>query len=217
MGGDGRFWSVLCGDGRFWSVLCGDGRFQAVMGGDGRFRAVLGGSGRMGGADGQGARGWAGGQTSADGPTGGQAGEGARPAACLDVHRNVHCEILLEPYETTAKAAQADKPWVQPFRSVVCMPKGFTPAYPPKHPQSLKLHARAVASPPPQNEAALAVFAQKLRNFRPAATVLEAEIATVRNTFTNPMLDAAAKSSKSNDVSVLTAWVLGDERALEDA
>ena len=52
-----------------------------------------------------------------------------------------------------------------------------------------------------QNEAALANFTLKLRNFRPAATVLEAEIAKVKSTFTNPLLDADALQSKSNDVS----------------
>lgn len=64
------------------------------------------------------------------------------------------------------------------------------------------------ALPPPlfycivlQNEAALAEFASKLRNFRPAATVLEAEIASVKSTFTNPLLDADALRSKSTDVS----------------
>ena len=53
---------------------------------------------------------------------------------------------------------------------------------------------------PLQNEAALANFTLKLRNFRPAATVLEAEIAKVKSTFTNPLLDADALKSKSNDV-----------------
>ncbi len=54
-----------------------------------------------------------------------------------------------------------------------------------------------------QNEAKLAEFAQKLRNFRPAATVLEAEIASVKSTFTNPLLDANHHRSKSNDVSAI--------------
>lgn len=70
------------------------------------------------------------------------------------------------------------------------------------------------ALPPPpfpcavlQNEAALAEFASKLRNFRPAATVLEAEIASVKSTFTNPLLDADALRSKSTDVS----WGQGGE------
>ena len=52
-----------------------------------------------------------------------------------------------------------------------------------------------------QSEAALADFAQRLRNFRPSATVLEAEIAHVKSTFTNPLLDADNLRSKSNDVS----------------
>ncbi len=51
-----------------------------------------------------------------------------------------------------------------------------------------------------QNEATLAEFANKLRNFRPAATVLEAEIAHVKTTFTNPLLDVDAHRTKSNDV-----------------
>ena len=51
-----------------------------------------------------------------------------------------------------------------------------------------------------QNEAALADFAMRLRNFRPSATVLEAEIAQVKSTFTNPLLDADSLRSKSNEV-----------------
>ncbi|GAX82476.1 hypothetical protein CEUSTIGMA_g9903.t1 [Chlamydomonas eustigma] len=51
-----------------------------------------------------------------------------------------------------------------------------------------------------KNEAVLADFANKLRSFRPAATVLEAEIAHVKSTFTNPLLDASSLKSKSNEV-----------------
>lgn len=47
------------------------------------------------------------------------------------------------------------------------------------------------------NEAALAAFTERLKTFRPAATVLEADIARVRSTFTNPMLEA---------VSSIMAW-----------
>lgn len=39
-----------------------------------------------------------------------------------------------------------------------------------------------LSHPPSQQEAALAAFTQRLKNFRPAATVLEAEIAKVRQT-----------------------------------
>jgi hypothetical protein len=58
--------------------------------------------------------------------------------------------------------------------------------------------------PETQNEAALADFANKLRSFRPAATVLEAEIAHVKSTFTNPLLDASSLRSKSNEVRKLS-------------
>ena len=64
-----------------------------------------------------------------------------------------------------------------------------------------------------QNEAALADFAMRLRNFRPSATVLEAEIAQVKSTFTNPLLDADSLRSKSNEVRV---WGLyGGEAGME--
>lgn len=42
------------------------------------------------------------------------------------------------------------------------------------------------------NEAALAQFTERLKSFRPAATVLEADISRVRSTFTNPMLEAVS-------------------------
>ena len=51
-----------------------------------------------------------------------------------------------------------------------------------------------------QNEVALAEFTRQLRNFRPSATVLEAEIASVKSTFGNPLLDAHNQLSKSNAV-----------------
>ena len=54
-----------------------------------------------------------------------------------------------------------------------------------------------------QNEAALAEFTAKLRSFRPAATVLEAEIAKVRPSMGGPTMATqleAARMYKSNDV-----------------
>lgn len=41
---------------------------------------------------------------------------------------------------------------------------------------------------PCQNEVALAAFTERLKSFRPAATVFEAEIARVKSTFANPLL-----------------------------
>ena len=51
-----------------------------------------------------------------------------------------------------------------------------------------------------QNEAALAEFTQRLKTFRPAVTVLEAAISSVKSTFTSPLLEADQQRTKSNQV-----------------
>ncbi|KAG2491301.1 hypothetical protein HYH03_010307 [Edaphochlamys debaryana] len=56
-----------------------------------------------------------------------------------------------------------------------------------------------------ENEAALAQFTERLKTFRPAATVLEAEIARVKSTFANPLLleggsGAMGRNGKSTEV-----------------
>ena len=75
-----------------------------------------------------------------------------------------------------------------------------------------------------KNEATLAAFAQKLKNFRPAATVLEAEIAHVKSTFSNPLLDSDTRTKSNVVMSTkrgLHAKIIARERkrkaeALED-
>lgn len=67
-----------------------------------------------------------------------------------------------------------------------------------------------------ESEAALAVFTQRLKSFRPSATVFEAEIARVRSTIANPLAlegysaGLAARGDKSNEV-------MGRKRAAHSA
>lgn len=58
------------------------------------------------------------------------------------------------------------------------------------------------------NEAALAQFTAALKNFRPAATVLEAEIAAVKASHTSQLLDADMAKTMSNEVcGQVTSWL----------
>eukprot|EP00798_Chlamydomonas_sp_ICE-L_P023792 gene23792-9354_t len=136
----------------------------------------------------------------------------------LDLHLYLGRQVVLDPILEHLKDVQEAVPELASAKTSITNAYAlYIRTRPPASPESSKrakgmsqggVHPLLLQSMPKtrynnlKNEVALAEFTRHLRSFRPAATVLEAEIASVKSTFAHALLESSHYRTKSTDVMV---------------